>query len=729
MKKTLAILLLSASINASAQNYYMSEPFGYGAGVTGGGNATPETVSTYEALKAALASNEPKVILVSGTITFPKDNPKYSTKINSNKTLIGLPGAKLEVYPVPQDERNPNGLGSHLLTIDKNSGVKNIIIRNLIFQGPGAWDAQGEDCLTNDGGTDIWIDHCEFYDGMDGNIDMSREADNITFSWCKFGYTIPPKPHVPPEGQSDDHRFSNLVAYNATDAPTDGRFSITFAYNYWSEGCVARMPRARNAQFHFVNCYYNSSVASEAIGLEAGINGTESYVENCHFEKLGLEETPRIENRIYKKFSSTPSSTDPDYGNPAPWRTADPDITFVNCLRGASTELTGTIDGNAVAKPYEGYSVLPVAQVKAVVTGPCGAGATLQVSPSGEISSPCGTQLAAPENVHAQSTTNSATVTWSPVNNAAGYKLRLCENSFFVSKEWDFAGDWGITAESADANLVADVVAGRFNYALSTNNEELTFANGTVIPFLAGLKFMANANNLTLGYATKLLYLRGVGTQLSIPCAAGDVVKVEALSGNVDAIRGFTVLAGEFNQTLSSANIENGLIVNAGETATFAYNATGDAVVIATTNGMNIKKITIETKLGCNEVSVGSGETSYTFSPLTNGTTYSYQVQALGNGTEYSDSPYSTEKLITIGSSTGVSNADNAGFTVAQMPDKISISGADIAHLTLYTITGAKAASSAHAQQIGISALPAGLYILLIETIDGTLLSEKIIKR
>ncbi len=49
-------------------------------------------------------------------------------------------------------------------------GSNNVIIRNLIFEGPGAYDVDGQDNLTNEG-TNIWVDHCEFQDGMDGNFD------------------------------------------------------------------------------------------------------------------------------------------------------------------------------------------------------------------------------------------------------------------------------------------------------------------------------------------------------------------------------------------------------------------------------------------------------------------------------------------------------------------------------------------------------------------------------
>ncbi len=94
MKHTQIILLFFVLLlgKAYAQDYYMTAPIGYGAGTTGGGTATPVTVSTYNDLKSNLTSSSAKVILVSGTITIPSGG---QISVKSNKTLIGLPGAKL----------------------------------------------------------------------------------------------------------------------------------------------------------------------------------------------------------------------------------------------------------------------------------------------------------------------------------------------------------------------------------------------------------------------------------------------------------------------------------------------------------------------------------------------------------------------------------------------------------------------------------------------------------
>ena len=65
----------------------------------------------------------------------------------------------------------------------------NIIVRNISFVGPGSVDVGGSDLLTCTAVKNCWIDHCNFQDGMDGNLDINNQSDFITVSWCTFSYT------------------------------------------------------------------------------------------------------------------------------------------------------------------------------------------------------------------------------------------------------------------------------------------------------------------------------------------------------------------------------------------------------------------------------------------------------------------------------------------------------------------------------------------------------------
>ena len=345
MKKTvLTPFLFFVFLAAFGQNYYMTKPEGFGAAATGGGNATPITVSTYDEFKAAIKLTTPQVILVSGTITC-----SYTSETLTNKTIIGLKGVRLV-------NTNQTATGSGILYL--KPGSNNVIIRNLIFEGPGAYDVDGRDNLTSEC-TNLWVDHCEFQDGTDGNFDNKGAGDNTTISWCKFTYLKPAKAGGP--GGADDHRFTNLVGSSKSDFPADGHYSITFQNCYWAEGCKERMPRARNAELHLLNCYYNTTVSgSLAIGLGGGNNNTTCYVENTNFANIAS---------VYRNYNSTDGGT--------------VGIIFDGCMNGSANV-------GSVSKPSYAYTVLPVADVAAAVAnGNCGAGATLNVTAEGVISSGC----------------------------------------------------------------------------------------------------------------------------------------------------------------------------------------------------------------------------------------------------------------------------------------------------------------------------------------------------
>lgn len=330
-------ILLVNIRHVQAQTYNFKTPQGYGAGTTGGGDATPITVTTQADLMAALIAPGPAVILVSGTIQCP-----YTTVLANDKTILGLPGARL-VNPDQTKE------GSGILNL--KPGSSNVIIRNLIFESAGAYDTDGRDNFCISGGIKVWVDHCEFQDGVDGNFDTKALSDNITVTWCKFTYLKPPKSGG--SGGTADHRFSDLVGSNDSDKPADGKFSMTWQYCWWASGCVERMVRARNAQLHMLNCYWNSQQTKVALGL-GGV--TDCYVENSVFANSG------------QKY---------DYYDNGTVR-----LTTVGCTSPPANV------GTCPAPSYTHEAIAASAVVKAI-TGSCGAGATLKVSPSGVVTSAC----------------------------------------------------------------------------------------------------------------------------------------------------------------------------------------------------------------------------------------------------------------------------------------------------------------------------------------------------
>lgn len=421
MKQYLLIGLFLLSLSGlKSQNYYMTSPEGFGASTTGGGNATPVTVTTYADLKARLQLTTPQVILVSGTITLASGQ-QISLQV-TNKTIIGLPGARLVNNTQTQ-------AGSGILNL--KTGSSNVIIRNLIFEGPGAYDVDGRDNLTSEGCVNLWVDHCEFQDGTDGNFDIKNSSDNVTVSWCKFTYLKPAVPDGP--GGSDDHRFSNLIGSSSSDAPADGHYSVTFQNCYWAAGCKDRMPRSRNGELHILNCYYNTIGVSNstALGFGGGSNNLTCYVENTNFAYLGT---------VFKSYISSDGGT--------------VNLTYDGCI---STKPFSNI--GIAPKPSYSYTVLPINEVASVVAdASCGAGATLQVTAGGEMSSSC----------------DSLGVGDAILANAINYYPTIVENTFTIDFSNDLSGKaiiniYSITGQNVLA-IEKNISTGRLTLDLSALN-------------------------------------------------------------------------------------------------------------------------------------------------------------------------------------------------------------------------------------------------------------------
>ncbi|SFC78644.1 pectate lyase [Flavobacterium phragmitis] len=261
IETTNEVITETVSTNTTAKIGNCAEVPGWASqngGTTGGGSAAETTVTTYAQLKSAIESSSVKVIKVSGTITV---TTRLSFQDQTGKTIYGANGAKLVSTNQTKD-------ASGIINIKR---CKNIIIRNLIFEGPGAYDTDGWDNAILDECTNVWVDHCEFRDGVDGNFDIKNKSDYITVSYTKFGYLKAPK--AGGSGGTDDHRFSNLIGSSDGATGDRGKLRITFARCWWAPGCKERMPRVRFGKVHIVNSFFNSTVSNKCIaaGFEADI--------------------------------------------------------------------------------------------------------------------------------------------------------------------------------------------------------------------------------------------------------------------------------------------------------------------------------------------------------------------------------------------------------------------------------------------------------------------------
>lgn len=401
----LLIFLFGCSISMSAVDYCATSAFGYGAGATGGGSATPTLVSSVSQLQSALNKGKNKVIIITQSLTFTS---MLSVQDGSNVTLLGLPGVTLTSL---QQDKTSSGI----LYVKR---FNNLIIRNLTFVGPGAYDCDGNDLLCLQDVTNSWVDHCDFQDGCDGNFDNKNGTDNVTVSWCRFRYLKAPRSGG--SGGTDDHRFTNLLGSSSSDKPSDGTYNMTWAYCWWDDGCKERMLRCRNASLHFLNCYWNSSVANYYIGPE----NADCYIEGCTFE--GAPKTAKI---FYQNYGGENGSK------------------FINCT--ATKGLPGNVSDRTVVTPSYSYTALTAAEAKTAVTNAtCGAGATLTVTTAGAVSSTCdgGAPLPTVWTVTWDATTNGGscgTATSSVTNGAAIGTLPEATKTSFNFDGWYTAPSGG----------------------------------------------------------------------------------------------------------------------------------------------------------------------------------------------------------------------------------------------------------------------------------------------
>jgi len=225
--------------------------------VTGGGDATPIVVKSFADLKTYAADGQARVIHVDGTLGAGWSGSSGDRlEIKSNKTIIGLrPGTQLKA-------------AIHI------SSASNVILRNIVVRGPGSNEDQAWDNINIEGSAkNIWVDHCEFWDGQDGNADVVKGADTVTFTWNIFGYALPGHPH----------NLSNLIASSDSEPESDGKLDITYMFNWW-KAAMERQPRCRYGYIHVVNNLYtsDSAVGASKLGVTNGYM-CNVRTENNHF--------------------------------------------------------------------------------------------------------------------------------------------------------------------------------------------------------------------------------------------------------------------------------------------------------------------------------------------------------------------------------------------------------------------------------------------------------------
>ncbi|KAK7190904.1 pectate lyase [Paraphaeosphaeria sporulosa] len=335
----LSTSLLGASARPKASDYSLAgfakdNPLGV---TTGGAGGETITVTTPAALKAAIADTAPRTIYLTGNFTLTG-----RLSIGPNKSLIGT------------------GPGANILANGFNiKSVSNVIIRNIGIRG-----ITGNDGITIQNSTRVWIDHNEFESGgfpangpdaYDGQCDIIRASDWITVSWNYF----------------HDHWKSSLVGNSDALRDVDqGHLHVTYHHNYWrNEG--TRGPAGRFGHQHVYNNLYEDYLF-QAIHSRSD---NQVLVEGNVFRGNTSEALSTYGLVIPNDSPNT--SPDGDYeldgfaNLGAKWREHDTNLIVENDWGPASINITRV--GNFTKAPYK-YTLTALGDVEKVVKAGAGLG-------------------------------------------------------------------------------------------------------------------------------------------------------------------------------------------------------------------------------------------------------------------------------------------------------------------------------------------------------------------
>ncbi|KAG8787122.1 hypothetical protein FRC12_015889 [Ceratobasidium sp. 428] len=238
-------------------------------GTTGGGSATPVTVTSLAALQSAAASTSPKVIIISGTIT-----GNVVVNLTPNTTVLGKAGSALV------------GVGLRVLN------VSNVIIRNVKISKVLA---EAGDAIGVQAANRVWIDSVDLSSDLSHDKDYYDGLLDITHG-C-YAVTVT-------NSYLHDHWKASLVGHSDSNEAEDKAIQVTYAFNKWYN-LNSRTPSFRFGHGHIFNNYFYTN--------QDGINtrvGAELLVQNNVWEAC--------KNSVYSTDNGYANMSGNDYGGKAP---------------------------------------------------------------------------------------------------------------------------------------------------------------------------------------------------------------------------------------------------------------------------------------------------------------------------------------------------------------------------------------------------------------------------
>lgn len=148
-------------------------------------------------------------------------------------------------------------------------GCGDLIIRNLFFDGPGSFRGKPDTMIRlRDGCDHVWIDHCTFEDPGCLALGITRQADCVTASWCRFRFTE----------QSTGHELGVLIASGDDSWEDEDYLNVTFDHCRW-ENVWSRIPMARFGTIHLLDNVFD---CPGTVGINPRMHA-EFLVEGCSF--------------------------------------------------------------------------------------------------------------------------------------------------------------------------------------------------------------------------------------------------------------------------------------------------------------------------------------------------------------------------------------------------------------------------------------------------------------
>lgn len=286
-------LLINVSYASSYPNTNLNKLNGFAkqAHVTGGYGGKTIIVKDISNLKKEILGNEPKVIVVEGTIG---STAKQKLLLGSNKTIVG-------------SFNNSNILHNIYLATSSNSS--NIIFQNLVFKHDEKIKGNGDIQLYINYGQKYWIDHCSFVGHSwklgDGSLDkliyVGESADYITISHSLFS----------------NHRYGSIFGYamNGYKEKYVGYPRITLSNNYYDNIYVRSPGLMRYGYFHAYNNYVHNYHLGYTLAQNAKVISESNYFDSG-YEKGIIDD--KKGNTSFTDINSYPSSIK-NYSRNASW--------------------------------------------------------------------------------------------------------------------------------------------------------------------------------------------------------------------------------------------------------------------------------------------------------------------------------------------------------------------------------------------------------------------------